>query len=164
MPEICDEWLIHKQDVLKKGSAKKNAKVSKSKAKTENNENDNDSESSFATASTEFNETAGSSQNQILDIDSFAAPLTPIFNSILSLAGLVVPLLIGTKTTTEEDELDGDLEEMKKDISFEVVEQSIDASNANGLGGKKKVVKVERSMKKSSSGFTCCFASPAVES
>ena len=162
LPEICDEWLKHKRDVLKKGSAKKSAKVSKSKAKTEDNENDNDSESSFATASTEFNESAGSSQNQILDIDSFAAPLTPIFNSILSFSGF------GSSSNRdeeeEEDELDGDLEEMKKDISFEVVEQSIDASNANGLGGKKKVVKVERSMKKSSSGFTCCFASPAVES
>ena len=163
LPEICDEWLKHKRDVLKKGSAKKSAKVSKSKAKTEDSENDNDSESSFATASTEFNESAGSSQNQILDIDSFAAPLTPIFNSILSFSGFG-----GSSSNRdeeeEEDELDGDLEEMKKDISFEVVEQSIDASNANGLGGKKKVVKVERSMKKSSSGFTCCFASPAVES
>ena len=162
LPEICDEWLKHKRDVLKKGSAEKSEKVSKSKAKTEDNENDNDSESSFATASTEFNESAGSSQNQILDIDSFAAPLTPIFNSILSFSGF------GSSSNRdeeeEEDELDGDLEEMKKDISFEVVEQSIDASNANGLGGKKKVVKVERSMKKSSSGFTCCFASPAVES
>ena len=89
--------------------------------------------------------------------------LTPIFNSILSFSGFG-----GSSSNRdeeeEEDELDGDLEEMKKDISFEVVEQSIDASNANGLGGKKKVVKVERSMKKSSSGFTCCFASPAVES
>ena len=97
-------------------------------------------------ASTGFNESAGSSQNQILDIDSFAAPLTPIFNSILSFSGFG-----GSSSNRdeeeEEDELDGDLEEMKKDISFEVVEQSIDASNANGLGGKKKVVKVERSMK-----------------
>ena len=167
LPAICDEWLIHKQEFLKKGSAKKNAKVSKSKAKTENNENEYDSESSFATASTEFNETEGSSQNQILDIDSFAAPLTPIFNSILSFSGF------GSSSNRDEDDdeeeedgLDGDLEEVKKDIfiSSELVEQSVDASNANGLGGKKKVVKVERSIKKSSSSFSCCFATPAVES
>merc|ERR1712070_936829 len=130
LPEICDEWLKHKRDVLKKGSAKKSAKVSKSKAKTEDNENDNDSESSFATASTEFNESAGSSQNQILDIDSFAAPLTPIFNSILSFSGF------GSSSNRDEDDdeeeedgLDGDLEEVKKDIfiSSELAEQSVDA-------------------------------------
>ena len=135
--------------------------------KTENNENEYDSESSFATASTEFNETEGSSQNQILDIDSFAAPLTPIFNSILSFSGF------GSSSNRDEDDdeeeedgLDGDLEEVKKDIfiSSELAEQSVDASNANGLGGKKKVVKVERSIKKSSSSFSCCFATPAVES
>ena len=49
-------------------------------------------------------------------------------------------------------------------MSFELVEQSVDASDVNSLDGKKKVVKVERSMKKSSGGFICCFATPAVES
>ena len=126
---------------MKKGSAKKNTKVSKSKAKTENNENEYDSES-FAIPRRRLNSTKqGSSQNQILDIDSFAAPLTPIFNSILSFSGF------GSSSNRDEDDdeeeedgLDGDLEEVKKDIfiSSELAEQSVDASNANGLGGKKE--------------------------
>lgn len=161
LPEICDEWLVHKREILKK-EKKNTTKVSKSKAKTEDSENDNDSESSFATASTEFNESGGSSQNQILDIDSFAAPLTPILNSILSFSGFGPSY--NKDEEEEQDGLDGDLDEVKKDMSFELVEQSVDASDVNSLDGKKKVVKVERSMKKSSGGFICCFATPAVES
>jgi hypothetical protein len=152
---------VHKREILKK-EKKNTTKVSKSKAKTEDSENDNDSESSFATASTEFNESGGSSQNQILDIDSFAAPLTPILNSILSFSGFGP--YYNKDEEEEQDGLDGDLDEVKKDMSFELVEQSVDASDVNSLDGKEKVVKVERSMKKSSGGFTCCFATPAVES
>jgi len=165
LPEIYDGWIAYKrvkvlsekQPVAAVKADSKYTKTEKKKQKEvinlyieDDETKDDDSETSYATASTEFD----GNQNSLIDIESFSAPLTPIFNSILSFG-------FGSSKYDDDDdddgkELDGDfVEEKEEEEEEEEVKKEKDIDF-----NVEKVVEVK---KKSSTGFACCFAAPAVE-